>query len=131
MVFRRASSHAPAQFSKYLITADFSDQQNPHFTNTTLDTKVTPRVGASMVFLPVGEKGILVVIGGVSVYDPIWMVGYGVRKKYSTGDLANQVVWSLSSVHWLAEECRVDEFQVASRTFLQRISIYDIGTDKW
>lgn len=94
MIFRRASAHAPGQFSKYLITADFSDQQNPQFTNVTLGTKVAPRAGASMVFLPVGEKGILVVIGGVSVYDPIWMVGYDARKKYSADDLADQAVWS-------------------------------------
>lgn len=92
MIFRRTSAHSPGQFSKYLITADFSDQQNPHFTNASLDTRVAPRAGASMVFLPVGEKGVLVVIGGVSVYDPIWMVGYDARKKYSAVDLANQAV---------------------------------------
>ena len=92
MIFRRTSAHSPSQFSKYLITADFSDQQNPQFANATLDTGVSPRAGASMVFLPVGEKGILVVIGGVSVYDPIWIVGYGARNKYSAVDLANQAV---------------------------------------
>ena len=45
-----------------------------------------------MVFLPVGDKGILVVLGGVSVFDPVWMVGFGVRDKYSTNDLKAQAV---------------------------------------
>jgi len=44
-----------------------------------------------MVFLPVGDKGILVVLGGVSVPDPVWMLGYGVRN-YTTNQLKAQAV---------------------------------------
>lgn len=50
-----------------------------------------------MVFLPVGEKGILVVVGGVSVYDPIWMVPFGTREeRYEEDDLEKQAVRVLS-----------------------------------
>ena len=45
-----------------------------------------------MVFLPVGDKGILVVLGGVSVFDPVWMVGIGVRDKYDNNALKAQAV---------------------------------------
>jgi len=77
--------------SNYLITADFSSQQIPTFTNTSIDSSIAPRAGASMVFLPVGTQGILVVLGGVSVFDPVWMVGFNARK-YSSDDLKAQAV---------------------------------------
>lgn len=32
-----------------------------------------------MVFLPVGKEGILVVLGGVNVADPVWLVPNGER----------------------------------------------------
>ncbi|KAF8426068.1 hypothetical protein EV426DRAFT_710543 [Tirmania nivea] len=97
--------------SNYLITADFSSQQVPAFTNTSIDSSIAPRAGASMVFLPVGDKGILVVLGGVSVFDPVWMVGFGVRDKYTTDDLKAQAT--------------------ASQKFLHTIDVYDIADGKW
>ena len=82
--------------SDYLITADFSNQQVPTFSNTSIDSSITLRAGASMVFLPVGDKGILVVLGGVSVFDPVWMVGFGFRK-YTTDELKAQAVCARDS----------------------------------
>lgn len=97
--------------SNYLITADFSNQQIPTFTNTSIDPSIPARAGASMVFLPVGDQGILVVLGGVSVFDPVWMVGFDGRSKYTTNDLKSQAT--------------------ASTKLLRTIDIYDIAGAKW
>lgn len=108
---RTTAAVSVGALSSYLITADFSNQQVPTFSNTSIDASIAPRAGASMVFLPVGDKGILVVLGGVSVFDPVWMVGFGVRDKYDTNALKTQAA--------------------ASQKLLHTIDIYDIAAQKW
>lgn len=63
--------------SNSLVTLDLTNQQTAKFNNITIpDTEKVPlRAGASMVFLPVGKKGILVLVGGVTVPDPTWLMG--------------------------------------------------------
>lgn len=55
----------PTVFANSLITVDMS-QLDEKFTNTTLPSEVTPRISPELVFVPVGQNGILAVIGGVT-----------------------------------------------------------------
>ena len=55
-----------------LLKVDLSDTSNPSWTNQSIqlpsaDSVLTPVVGASMTYLPIGKAGILLVIGGAEV----------------------------------------------------------------
>ncbi|OTA58377.1 hypothetical protein K449DRAFT_334577 [Hypoxylon sp. EC38] len=65
------STFDPSNVSDTLITLDMSDQQNVVWTNETLPTETPSRANPSVVWVPVGEQGILVVIGGVTYPDYI------------------------------------------------------------
>lgn len=56
--------------SSTLITVDMTRQQQEIFTNDTLPLDIAARAGAELAFVPAGEEGILVAIGGVT--DPLW-----------------------------------------------------------
>lgn len=56
--------------SNKLITLDMSKQNDERWTNKTLGNKIDGRANAEVVWVPVGEQGILVVLGGVTY--PQW-----------------------------------------------------------
>lgn len=65
MIKYRSSTHVADVFSDTMVIADLSLQRNENY--RTVDLKnVKPRIGAEMVWIPVGEKGSLVIIGGVA-----------------------------------------------------------------
>jgi hypothetical protein len=51
--------------SNTLISVDMSLQRNESWTNDTLPSSVPGRAGAELIWIPVGEHGLLVAIGGV------------------------------------------------------------------
>lgn len=51
--------------SNTLITVDMADQLNDKWTNSTLPDDIKGRANPELVWVPVGEQGILVVLGGV------------------------------------------------------------------
>lgn len=60
------SSINPISVSETLITLDFNVQQSEKWSNSTLPPGTPSRANPSVVWVPVGEQGILVVLGGVS-----------------------------------------------------------------
>lgn len=54
-----------ASTANTLISLDFDTQNQEVFTNYTLPDTVSARAGPELVWVPVGEKGILVALGGV------------------------------------------------------------------
>ncbi|KAI0532608.1 hypothetical protein GGR58DRAFT_161003 [Xylaria digitata] len=56
----------PLNHSKRLITLDIGSKQSPKWTNTSLPDSIPSRANPSVVWVPVGEQGILVVLGGVT-----------------------------------------------------------------
>ena len=57
--------------SEQLISVDMSTETSPEWKNTTAGSPARARVNPEMVYVPVGKKGALVVVGGV-LY-PEWM----------------------------------------------------------
>ncbi|KAF5008911.1 hypothetical protein FDECE_4843 [Fusarium decemcellulare] len=90
--------------SNTLITLNMEDQLSEEWSNTTLPKSVKGRSNAEVVWVPVGKKGILVVLGGV-VY-PEWAGQY----------------------HKSADE---DASEKDSPEFMQTIDVYDIDGGKW
>ena len=63
-------SDRPNELSNTLVMVDMAEQQQEKWTNETLPSDIPARAGAELAFVPVGEEGILVAIGGVT--DPVW-----------------------------------------------------------
>ncbi|RYP51994.1 hypothetical protein DL768_002790 [Monosporascus sp. mg162] len=59
----------PTNISHTLITLDMAVQQQEVWTNDTLPQEIRGRADPEVVWVPVGEQGILVVLGGVSYPD--------------------------------------------------------------
>jgi len=100
---RTDGSTTPQNISNFLIEVDMEVQSNEVWTNKTLED-VKGRANPEVVWVPVGEQGILVVLGGV-VY-PHWVTG------------SQQ-----------SEDAEASEEE--SPEFMQNIDIYDIAGDKW
>ncbi|KAI1379342.1 hypothetical protein F4677DRAFT_328479 [Hypoxylon crocopeplum] len=60
------TSYDPSRVSSTLITLDMATQQQEVWENVTLPAGTPSRANPSVVWVPVGEQGILVVIGGVT-----------------------------------------------------------------
>jgi len=59
--------------SHQLVSVDMSDQLHFKWANETASSVARPRVDPEMVYVPVGDKGVLIVVGGV--LWPDWMRG--------------------------------------------------------
>lgn len=59
----------PTNTSNTLVTLDMSVQYEEKWTNATLPQEIKGRANPSVVWVPVSEQGILVVLGGVSYPD--------------------------------------------------------------
>lgn len=59
-------AYDPSNISNTLITLDMGTQQQETWSNMTLPPGIPSRANPSMVWVPVGEQGILVVLGGVT-----------------------------------------------------------------
>lgn len=63
--------------SNRLITLDMTTQYFEKFSNDSLPNDIKPRAGPSVVWVPVGSQGILVVLGGVTYPE---YSNYSIRK---------------------------------------------------
>ncbi|KAI1412191.1 hypothetical protein F5Y13DRAFT_163849 [Hypoxylon sp. FL1857] len=98
------SSDDPSHVSNTLVTLDMSTQQSEIWTNVTLPPGTPSRANPSVVWVPVGEQGILVVLGGVTYPDYINSNRTSTNAAQSTKD---------------------------SPGFMSKIDVYDIAGKKW
>ncbi|KAI0387486.1 hypothetical protein F5Y04DRAFT_5244 [Hypomontagnella monticulosa] len=98
------ASYATSNVSDFLITLDMADQGAEAWTNATLQPGTNSRANPSVVWVPVGEQGILVVIGGVTY--------------------ANYTEFDQLSPN--PAQSRKD-----ASGFMHNIDIYDIASKKW
>ncbi|KAI1339499.1 hypothetical protein F5Y15DRAFT_382727 [Xylariaceae sp. FL0016] len=98
------ASFNPTNVSNTLITLDMTTQQQEVWLNSTLPEGVSSRANPSVVWVPVGEQGLLVVLGGVTFPN------------YNNPSLTSQ-----------------DEAQSKqdSPIYMEDIDVYDIAGDKW
>ncbi|KAK7749961.1 hypothetical protein SLS62_008070 [Diatrype stigma] len=94
----------PTNTSNTLITLDMSVQYEEKWANATLPEEIKGRADPAVVWVPVSEQGILVVLGGVSYPD----------YNNPTADSQNAA-----------------QSQKESPIFMSTIDIYDIARDKW
>jgi hypothetical protein len=59
------ASTVPSVVSDTLITLDMTNQQQETWSNVTLPPSISGRGNPELVWVPIGEKGILVALGGV------------------------------------------------------------------
>ncbi|KAI2473096.1 hypothetical protein F4781DRAFT_262285 [Annulohypoxylon bovei var. microspora] len=98
------STYNPSSVSNTFITLDMTTQQQEVWKNVTLPNGTQSRAGPSMVWVPVGEQGILVVLGGVTYPN------------YDNQD---------------GESQNVAQNEKDSPGFMSTIDVYDVAGDKW
>jgi hypothetical protein len=64
-----------SEVARTLITLDMAERRAETFTNDTLPSKIPGRANPELVWVPVGERGILVALGGVVFPDFVSVVG--------------------------------------------------------
>ncbi|KGO68398.1 Galactose oxidase/kelch, beta-propeller [Penicillium italicum] len=94
------------QTADTLITLDMSSLSNGKWTNSTLPSYIPARSNAELVWVPVSESGVLVAIGGV--VEPI---------QFFRNEKANST--------------RTAESKAISPTFMETVSIFDVGSGSW
>ncbi|KAI1877277.1 uncharacterized protein JN550_001349 [Neoarthrinium moseri] len=90
--------------SDTLITLDMTTQQEETWHNDTLPPDIKGRGGSSLVWVPVGEQGILVALGGVTKPD------------FTNGNLTSE---------------NEGQSKNDSPAFMSTIDIFDIASKKW
>ncbi|KAI1172729.1 hypothetical protein F4777DRAFT_601324 [Nemania sp. FL0916] len=97
-------SLSPQAVSNTLVTLDLSSSQTQKWTNSTLDPKIPSRANPSAVWVPVGEQGILVVLGGVSYpyynTDNSTSLNAAQSKKDSPGYMSNVDIYDVAGGKW-------------------------------
>ncbi|KAI1817509.1 hypothetical protein GGS20DRAFT_12177 [Poronia punctata] len=94
----------PTNVSDSFITLDLKEQNSVNWSNTSLPDFIPSRANPSVVWVPVGEQGILVVLGGVSY------------PAYNNPD-----VESTNEAQSLRD----------SQGYMANVGVYDIAKDKW
>ncbi|KAI0100832.1 hypothetical protein GGR51DRAFT_339544 [Nemania sp. FL0031] len=100
-------TYNPTNVSNTLITLDLSDPQSGNWTNSTLPDSVPSRADPSVVWVPVGEHGILVVLGGV--FDPDYnnvnqtSINEAQSEKVSPGYMANIDIYDVANGTWYSQ----------------------------
>ncbi|KAI0198936.1 hypothetical protein F4808DRAFT_451714 [Astrocystis sublimbata] len=94
----------PSEVADTLITLDLSVSQSEKWSNVTLPSKIPGRANPSVVWVPVGKQGILVVLGGVAY--PEYSTGFGASdnpaqsEKVSPGYMSNIDIYDVESGEW-------------------------------
>ncbi|KAI0441764.1 hypothetical protein F4803DRAFT_576167 [Xylaria telfairii] len=97
-------SFNPTNVSNTLITLDLSESESEKWTNATLPPNIPSRANPSVVWVPVGDQGILVVLGGVAYPE------------YNNGD---------------AESLNIAQSEKVSPGYMSNIDIYDVASGEW
>ncbi|KAI3317460.1 hypothetical protein HD806DRAFT_370474 [Xylariaceae sp. AK1471] len=97
----------PINVSDTLITLDLSDQQSEKWSNATLPDNIPSRANPSVVWVPVGQQGILVVLGGVSYpyYNTEDQVSSNEAQseKDGPGYMANVNIYDIAGNKWYTQ----------------------------
>ncbi|KAL4899214.1 hypothetical protein BDW74DRAFT_183957 [Aspergillus multicolor] len=91
--------------SQGMITIDMSEMENAVFANVSLPAEVAGRANGEAVWLPVAEKGAVVLIGGVTEPENIYSAGL--------------------------TDAQVAESERQSPSFMRTVSVYDVAGDRW
>ncbi|KAL4951657.1 hypothetical protein BDW69DRAFT_169587 [Aspergillus filifer] len=91
--------------SQRMITVDMAEMRDPIFANVSIPDSVPARANGEAVWLPVADRGIVVLVGGVTQPESIYAAG-------------------------LTEQ-QGNASERASPGFMQTVSIYDVGEDTW
>ncbi|KAI1113781.1 hypothetical protein F5Y14DRAFT_199263 [Nemania sp. NC0429] len=94
----------PTNVSDTLITLDLSKSQSEKWFNDTLPDFIPSRANPSVVWVPVGEQGILVVLGGVAYpsysTDDAVSLNEAQSEKVSPGYMSNVDIYDIASKKW-------------------------------
>ncbi|KAI1748219.1 hypothetical protein F4782DRAFT_543001 [Xylaria castorea] len=94
----------PNNVSDTLITLDLSESQSEKWTNATLPPGIPSRANPSVVWVPVGQQGILVVLGGVAYpqYSTSTQMSLNIAEseKVSPGYMTNVDIYDVASGEW-------------------------------
>ncbi|EGX96214.1 Galactose oxidase/kelch, beta-propeller [Cordyceps militaris CM01] len=112
MVWNAATNETRASTpSNTLITLDMANQLTEKWTNTTLPSHIKPRANPEVVWVPVGEQGILVVLGGATY--PEWASSATHKSSNKTLSVTNR------------------SKEQESPAFMSTIDIYDVANSTW
>jgi hypothetical protein len=106
-----------------LITVNMTAMRNESWRNSSLPANVSGRANAEMVWLPVSESGILVVIGGV--INPEILAP---NRNLTYDDMTASVSLPDSICFYLSN--RIFQSQT-SPTFMKELPIYDVASQNW
>lgn len=81
----------PINVSSTLITLDMTTQMDEKWTNVSLPSEIKSRANPELVWVPVGEQGILVVVGGVTFPE------YATADKFSKDEAQSVCQYATSS----------------------------------
>ncbi|GAP93248.1 putative kelch repeat protein [Rosellinia necatrix] len=100
----------PTNLSNTLITLDLAVSRSEAFTNTTLDPSIPSRANPSVVWVPVGAQGILVVVGGVSYPDYLTFrrrsENEAQSEKESPGFMINIDIYDVAGDNWYQQSTK-------------------------
>ncbi|KAL5334700.1 hypothetical protein BJX70DRAFT_377460 [Aspergillus crustosus] len=88
-----------------MITVDMSEMRDPVWTNVSLPSYVPPRANGEAVWVPVADRGVVVLIGGVVNPETL-------------------------SPQGLSDSEEADSERI-SPSFMQTVSVYDVAGDRW
>ncbi|KAL3488190.1 hypothetical protein BJX62DRAFT_253496 [Aspergillus germanicus] len=91
--------------SSQIIQVDMSEMRDPVFTNVTLPDFVLPRANGEAVWVPVGDKGVVVLIGGVLHLEAVFPGG-------------------------LSDEDEEESARV-SPGYMSTVAVYDVAGERW
>ncbi|CCC14461.1 hypothetical protein SMACR_09267 [Sordaria macrospora] len=97
---------SPIRIVDSFITLDMKNQQKETWKNSTLPSEISGRANPELVWVPVGAKGILLVLGGVIFPDFTSTVKTGVSDNET-------------------------ESKATSPKFMTTIDVYDVANDQW
>ncbi|KAI1775321.1 hypothetical protein F4818DRAFT_46543 [Hypoxylon cercidicola] len=103
------ATYIPSNISNSFVELDMTTQQQEVWTNKTLPPGTPSRAGPSVVWVPVGEQGILVVLGGVTYPSFINASGTGSANptqnaRDSPGFMTNIDIYDIAGNKWYQQE---------------------------
>ncbi len=98
-----------------MLKLDTSQPETPTLTNMSIPTFLRPRLDGSMIHVPVGKKGILVLIGGQRTADPNTPWGVPVEHA-SWGNIMASSAFYFASLHTVVYEIRLQMLSICLTT---------------
>ncbi|KAL2787655.1 hypothetical protein BJX66DRAFT_340967 [Aspergillus keveii] len=99
--------------SSHMIQVDMAEMRDPVFTNVSLPEFVPPRANGEAVWVPVGDKGIVVLIGGVRHLEAIYSDGLTDEQeeesgRVSPGYMSTVAVYDVAGERWYLQNTTGD-----------------------